>query len=104
MPVEQNSDLKLYPRKIIEAFKEDINNSLKETQEYTVKNVDSLKEEACKSLKDIEEKYNQTGEGNEQNSPRHKNENKNNKEITNGGNCEDAKHRKENRSYKCKHH
>ena len=36
--------------KMIEAFKEDINNSLKEIQENTGKQVEALKEERNKSL------------------------------------------------------
>jgi hypothetical protein len=39
--------------KIIEAFKEDINNSLKEIQENTGKQLEALKEETNKSLKEI---------------------------------------------------
>jgi hypothetical protein len=39
--------------KMIEAFKENINNSLKEIQENTGKQVDALKEKTNESLKDI---------------------------------------------------
>ena len=38
---------------MIEAFKENINNSLKEIQENTGKQVDALKEKTNESLKDI---------------------------------------------------
>ena len=48
--------------KIIESFKETINNSLKEIQENTGKQVEMLKEETNKSLKEIQEN-NQKGEG-----------------------------------------
>ena len=41
--------------KIIESFKEDINNSLKEMQENTRKQIESLKEETNHSLKKIQE-------------------------------------------------
>ena len=41
---------------IIEDFKKDINNSLKETQENTDKQVEVLKEETQKSLKELMEK------------------------------------------------
>jgi hypothetical protein len=41
--------------KIIEDLKEDINNSLKEIQENTGKQVEVLKEETHKSLKEIQE-------------------------------------------------
>jgi transposase-like protein len=44
--------------KMIEDFKEDINNSLKETQMNTGKKVEALKEEPHKPLKDIEENTN----------------------------------------------
>ena len=46
----------------------------------------------------------QTGEGIEQNHPGSKNENRNNKEITQGDNPGDIKPRKEIRSYRSKHH
>jgi hypothetical protein len=41
--------------KIIEVFKEDINNSLKEMQKNTGKQVEALKEKTNKSLKEIQE-------------------------------------------------
>ena len=41
--------------KIIESFKEDINNSVKEIQEKTGKQVEVLKEETQKSLKKLQE-------------------------------------------------
>ena len=65
--------------KIIESFKEDINNSLKEIQENTGKQVEALKEETNKSLKykKTQNTYNQTDEGIEQSSPRPKNGNRN---------------------------
>jgi hypothetical protein len=40
---------------MIEDFKKDINNSLKEIQENTGKQVDALKEETQKSLKGLQE-------------------------------------------------
>ena len=39
----QEADLKSYPMKIIESFKEDVNNSLKEIQENIGKQVEPLK-------------------------------------------------------------
>jgi FtsZ-binding cell division protein ZapB len=45
-------DLKSYLMMLIEGFKE-INNSLKEIQENTGKQVESLKEETQKSLKEL---------------------------------------------------
>jgi hypothetical protein len=52
---------------LIEDFKKDINNSLKEIQENTGKQIEVLKEETLKSLKELQEKHNQTGEGIEYN-------------------------------------
>jgi hypothetical protein len=43
---KQDSDLKSYLIMVIKAFKKDINNSLKEIQENTAKQVEALKEEA----------------------------------------------------------
>ena len=40
---------------LIEDFKKDINNSLKEIQENTVKQEEALKEETQKSLKELQE-------------------------------------------------
>jgi hypothetical protein len=39
---------------LVEDFKKGINNSLKEIQENTVKQVEDLKEEAQKSLKELQ--------------------------------------------------
>ena len=55
MPENQEADLKSYLMKIIEFFKGDINNSLKEIQENTGKQIEVLKEETSKSLKEIQE-------------------------------------------------
>ena len=44
-PEKQDSDLKSHLMKMIEDLKEDINNSLKEIQENTGKQVEVLKEE-----------------------------------------------------------
>ena len=41
---------------LVEDFKKDINNSLKEIQEKTPKQVEGLKEEAQTSLKELQEK------------------------------------------------
>jgi DNA anti-recombination protein RmuC len=41
--------------KMIGAFKEDINNSLKEIQKNTAKQIEALKEETNKSLKETQE-------------------------------------------------
>ena len=40
---------------VVEYFIKEINNSLKEIQEYTGKQVEALKEEAQKSLKELQE-------------------------------------------------
>jgi hypothetical protein len=50
-PEKQESDLKSNLLMLVEDFKKGINNSLKEIQENTVKQVEVLKEETQKSLK-----------------------------------------------------
>jgi hypothetical protein len=54
-PKKQDSDLRTYLIMLVEDFKKDINNSLKEIQEYTFKQVEVLKEEAQISLKELQE-------------------------------------------------
>jgi hypothetical protein len=49
---------------VIEDFKKDIYNSLKEIQENTSEQLEALKEERQNSLKELQEKNSQTGEGN----------------------------------------
>ena len=50
-PENQEADLKSYLMKIIESFEEDINNSLKEMQENTGKQVEALKRKQINPLK-----------------------------------------------------
>ena len=50
---KQDLDLKSLLMMMIEDFKKDINNSFKETQENTGKQVEALKEETQKSLKEL---------------------------------------------------
>jgi gas vesicle protein len=50
-PEEQDSDLKSHLMMMIEDFKKDINNSLKEIQENTGKQLEALKEETQNLLK-----------------------------------------------------
>jgi hypothetical protein len=106
---KQDSDLKSLLLMMIKDFKKGINDSLKEIQENTGKQVTALKEETQKFLKELQKKKlkkkpHQTGEGNEQNHPRSKNGNRNNKEVTKGDNPGVRKPRKEVRSHRCKHH
>jgi hypothetical protein len=54
-PEKQDSDLKSYFMNMIEDFSKDINNSLKEIQENTGKQVEVLKEQIHKSIKEIQE-------------------------------------------------
>jgi hypothetical protein len=54
-PEKQDSDLKSHLMMMIEEFKKDINNPLKEIQENTGKQVEDLKEETQKSLKELQE-------------------------------------------------
>ena len=55
-PEKQNMDQNSLLMMMMEDFKKEINNSLKEIQEYTGKQVEALKEEAQKSLKELLEK------------------------------------------------
>jgi hypothetical protein len=50
-PEKQNMELKSYLMVLIEDFKKDISNSLKETKENTGKQVETLKEETQNTLK-----------------------------------------------------
>ena len=54
-PEKLDPDLKAYLMMMVEDIKKDFNNSLKETQENTDKQVEYLKEEAQKSLKVLQE-------------------------------------------------
>jgi gas vesicle protein len=54
-PEKRGFDLKSHLMIMIEDFKKDINNSLKEVQENTGKQVENLKEETQKSLKELQE-------------------------------------------------
>jgi hypothetical protein len=54
-PENQDSGLKSYLMMLVEDFKKGINNSLKEIQENTAKQVEDLKEETQKSLKELQE-------------------------------------------------
>jgi len=54
-PEKQDSDLKSQLMIMIEDFKKDKNNSLKEMEENTGKQVEALKEETQKSLKELQE-------------------------------------------------
>jgi hypothetical protein len=54
-PEKQDSDLKSLLMMIIENFKKDINNPLKEIQENTGKQLEALQEETQKSLKELQE-------------------------------------------------
>ena len=59
-PEKQDPDSKAYLMMIVEDIKKHFNNSLKEIQENTAKQVQDLKEETQKSLKELQEN-NQTG-------------------------------------------
>ena len=50
IPEKQDSDLKSYLMILVEDFKKGINNSLKEIQKNTAKQVEVLKEETQRSL------------------------------------------------------
>ena len=82
---------------MIEAFKKDTNNSLKEIQENTGKQVEALKEETHESLFKIQENTNK------QVKELNKTAQDLKVEHTKGDNLRDGKHRKEIRSYRYKH-
>jgi SMC interacting uncharacterized protein involved in chromosome segregation len=54
-PEKQDLDLNLHLMMLIEEFKKDINNSLKEIQENKGKHVEALKVETQKALKELQE-------------------------------------------------
>jgi hypothetical protein len=54
-PEKQDSDLRTYHRMVVDDFKKGINNTLKEIQENTAKQVEALKEETQKNLKELQE-------------------------------------------------
>jgi FtsZ-binding cell division protein ZapB len=54
-PEKQDVDLKSYLMMVVEDLKKGTNNSLKEIQENSAKEVEALKEEAQKSLKELQE-------------------------------------------------
>ena len=64
-PEKQDSDLKSLLMRMTGDFMKDINNSLKEIQENTGKQLEALKEETQKSLKELQE--NPTKQGKELN-------------------------------------
>jgi hypothetical protein len=53
IPEKLDPDLKAYLMMMVEDIKKDFNNSLKEMQVNTAKQVEDLKEEAQKSLKEL---------------------------------------------------
>jgi predicted RNase H-like nuclease (RuvC/YqgF family) len=54
-PEKQDSDLKSYLMMVVEDFKKGINNSLKEIQNNSAKQVEDLKEETQKYLRELQE-------------------------------------------------
>ena len=55
IPEKQEADLKSYLMMVVEDLKNGINNSLKEIQENSAKEVEALKKEVQKSLKELQE-------------------------------------------------
>jgi hypothetical protein len=85
-PENIDPDLKAYLMMMVEDIKKDFNNSLKEIQENTAKEVQVPKEKQENTAKQVEvlrqkqEKNIQTGDGNEQNHTRPKKGSRHNKE------------------------
>jgi hypothetical protein len=77
---KQDLDLKSYFMMLVENFKKDINNYLKEIQKNTAKQAEALKEETEKKKIPLETagKHNQTDEGIDQNHTESKNGSRNN--------------------------
>jgi hypothetical protein len=75
-------NLKSYLIMVVEDFKKGINNSDKEIQVNTAKQVEVIKEKTQKSLKELQgntkKKKKKAGDGIEQNQPRSKNGSRNN--------------------------
>ena len=86
---------------VVEDFKKGINNSLKEIQENTAKQVEVLKEETQNPLKNYRKI--QRGDGIEQNHPRPKKGSRHNKENLKGDNSGDRSPKKEIRNHRCEH-
>jgi hypothetical protein len=84
---------------LVEDFKKGINNSFKETQENSTKQVNLLKRETQKLLKELQE--NTTGGGIEQNHPRSLNGSRNNKENPKVDSSGDRNPRKEITNHRC---
>jgi len=80
---------------LIENFKKDINNSLKEIQENTGKQIEALKEETLKSLKELQENTTKQVKELSTTIEALKNRSRNNKETTKDDNPGDRKPRKE---------
>jgi hypothetical protein len=101
-PEKQDTELTSLLMTMMEDFKKDINNSLKEIQENTDKQLGALKEETQKSLRELQE--NTTKQVIELNKTIHsKNGSRNNKEIIKGDNSGDRNPRKEIRNHRCEH-
>jgi hypothetical protein len=102
---KQDSDVKSHLMMLVEDFKKDINNSLKEIQENIAKQVEILKEETQKSLKELQENTNkQVMELNKAIQDLKMEVEKKNKENPKGDNSGDRKPRNEIRSHRCEQH
>jgi hypothetical protein len=86
---------------LVENFKKDINNSLKEIQENTAKQVGVLKEETKTPLKNYR-KIKATGDEIEQNHGRSKNGSRNSKENPKGDNSGDRITGEKIKKHRCK--
>jgi hypothetical protein len=89
---------------MIDYFKMVRHNSLKEIQENTGKQLETLKEEWQKSLKELQENTIKPAKEMNKTIQDLKNGTRHNKEITKGDNPRDRKPRKEIRSHRSKHH
>ena len=88
---------------MVENFKKEINNSLKEIQENTGKQLEALKEETQTPLKELHENATKQVMELSKTIQDIKNGNKNNEENPNGDNSRDRNPRKEIRKQMCEH-
>jgi hypothetical protein len=104
-PEKQDLDLKSYLMKLVEDFKEGINNSLREIEKNTAKQVEVLNKETQKSLKELQENTTKQVMELKKKNPSNikKNGSRNNKGNPKGYNSGDRNPRKEIRNHRSKH-
>jgi hypothetical protein len=100
---KQDMDLKSLFRMMMEDFKKEIKNFLKEIQENTGKQLEGLKMETQKTLKELQENITKQEKELDKTIQDLKKGSRNNKEITKGDHSGDTNPRKEIKKHRCKH-